>query len=65
MIIDGTVVATLQPGEILAYQVTDNGADFTLALYGIVHDEYIYYDYSTHTIKSFCAKTDASCADPY
>jgi multisubunit Na+/H+ antiporter MnhB subunit len=65
VVVDGAIVATLQPGETLSYQVTQDGADFVLVLNGTVQNEYIYYDYSTHTIKSFCAKTDLSCADAY
>ena len=65
VVVDGVVVATVLPGESIAYQVTKGGADFVLILHGAVQGEYIYYDYSTHMINGWCAKTDASCDDPF
>lgn len=61
VLVDGTVVAKLTPGESLTYQITKGGEDFVLQVNASVPGEYFYYDLDTHAIVTYCYTGDNAC----
>ena len=60
---DGVQVGSIEPGERASYVVTKDGQDFVLTIYGRDNRYYIYYDYDTHQITTWCPRDDPRCRD--